>query len=126
MTHGAASAAHELGVSLVDVQQMICRRELYACVSGGRLEVPPWQLVRTPGEPDAHVLPHLGRVLAVLPREVHPFVVRAFFLRELVGVGAEGVPLAVRDWLAQGGAPGAVEAVAVLRFGAGPALRRSR
>ncbi|TCI99314.1 hypothetical protein [Aeromicrobium sp. IC_218] len=126
MTHGAASAAHELGVSLVDVQQMICRRELYACVSGGRLEVPEWQLVRRPGEPDAHVLPHLTRVLAVLPSEVHPFVVRAFFLRELVGVDADGVPLVVRDWLAQGGAPEAVEAVAVLRFGAGPALRRSR
>jgi hypothetical protein len=126
MTHGAASAAHELGVTLVDVQQMICRRELYACVSGGRLEVPEWQLVRAPGETDAHVLPHLARVLAVLPREVHPFVVRAFFLRELVGVGTEGVPLVVRDWLAQGGAPEAVEAVAVQRFGAGPALRRSR
>ena len=32
----------------------------------------------------------------------------------------------LRDWLAQGGDPGAVEAVAVLRFGAGPALRRTR
>jgi hypothetical protein len=124
MTHGAASAAHELGVPLVQVQQMICRRELYACVVDGHLEVPRWQLLRREGEADAQPLPHLARVLETLPREVHPFVARAFFLRELVGVGPDGTPLVVRDWLAQGGAPEAVQAVAVQRFGAGPALRR--
>ena len=125
MTHGAASAAHELGGTLGEVQRMICRRELYACVVDGRLEVPRWQLVRVDGEPDARVLPHLPAVLAELPGALHPFAVRAFFLRELVGVDDAGVLLVVRDWLAQGGAPGAVQAVAVRRFGPGSALRRT-
>ncbi len=116
-------AAHELGASLAGVQRMIRRHDLYAYVDDGHVLVPTWQLLREAGEPDAHPLPHLARVLPALPPCLHPFAVRAFFLREVVGVDAAGRPLVVRDWLAQGGAPEAVLAVAAACFGPGAALR---
>jgi hypothetical protein len=96
-----------LRVDTSRVRQRIYARSLYAFKHGAAWLVPGFQLRRR------RLLPGLDTVVAALPPDLHPVAVSRWFTtpdRDLVVGGVEVSPA---DWLAAGGAPDDVAALAV-------------
>jgi hypothetical protein len=74
--------------------------------AGGRRRYPDWQFHA------GHVLPHLGQVLAVLPEHAHPVTIRSFMTVPDDTLVLHGTPASPAQWLAAGGAPEPVCALA--------------
>lgn len=71
-----------------------------------RRRYPAWQFV------DGAALPHLGAIMAALPADVHPVTVRSFFTTADDALILDGAPTSPARWLASGGAPEPVAALA--------------
>ncbi len=67
---------------------------------------PAWQFAN--GAP----LPHLGPIVAALPAGIHPITVRSFFTTTDDALILDGVSVSPAHWLASGGAPDPVAALA--------------
>jgi excisionase family DNA binding protein len=92
-------AAGLLGIDASTVRGRISRGELYAIRVGRKNRLPRWQFT-------AHgALPHLGAVLAALPRDAHPLEVEAFFDLPCADLRVGERDTSPRGWLAGGGEP---------------------
>ena len=100
--------AARLGVDVTRVSHQTAARGLYSYrADGGRPVYPDWQFTRD------GVIPHLGRVLAVIPTGAHPVTVRRFMVTPDDELVIDGDPVTPRRWLASGGDPETVAALAV-------------
>ncbi len=106
---GTEEAAAALGVSQSRVRQLLAERRLYGIRPGRGWKLPAWQF-RSGG-----VVPGLSDVLVAMSAELHPLTVQGFLTTpqpELAPEGDGGDPLAPIEWLAGGGDPGIVIALA--------------
>lgn len=102
-------AANLLGVSESRVRHRLSDGSLYAYKSDGRgveRKLPRWQFRHN------DVIPHLGEVLNALPEDFTPLDAKAFFMNARVDHPTRDETFNVRDWLANGGDPGEVIALA--------------
>jgi len=99
-------AARLLGIDATTVRGRISRGELYAIRVGRKNRLPNWQFT-------AHgALPHLGAVIAALPDDAHPLEVEAFFDLPSPDLQVGEQDNSPRRWLAAGGEPTPVLALA--------------
>ena len=101
-----AQASDRLGIDASRVRHRIGSRELYAVGMGARRRLPAFQF-----DEDAS-LPGLGEVVRALPHDAHPLEVEGFFTSPQSELELGGVALTPRAWLAAGGDPRAVVALA--------------
>jgi hypothetical protein len=115
----AAAAVHEatslssnevalrLGLKPSTVRHYVLNRKLYSFKANGRVLFPSWQFTQT-GRP----VPHLAEVLAALPPGNHPQTVQGFFMTPQPDLRLAGEAATPKEWLASGGEPGLVVALA--------------
>jgi hypothetical protein len=95
--------AKGLGINPSRVRHRKAEGDLHAVGSGRTLVFPHWQFA---GDADRlSVLPHLRRVLAMLPEGTHPLELEDFFMRPREELALRGEPRSVHEWLATGGDP---------------------
>ena len=92
--------AARAGVSPSRVRHWIGDGAVHAVRVGSRNLLPAWQFGA-----DGRPLPHLGRVLAALPDDLHPLSVVGFFTTPEPELDVDGRPLDPASWLAGGGDP---------------------
>jgi hypothetical protein len=114
---GVEEAARKIGRTRPRVQQMISAGELWAVRDvRGRWRLPALQFLD--GDP-VRVLPGLAQVLRALPANTHPLEVAAFLTTPQPELELGGTTVSPREWLASGGEPAQVAAIATgLREGA--------
>lgn len=99
--------AHRLGIDTSRVRHRLAAKQLIGIRRADGWRLPAWQFGA-----DGRPLPGLEQVVRALPADVHPVSVARFFATPVpelrVGRGA----VSPRDWLAGGGAPSAVVALA--------------
>ena len=100
-------AASEAGVHPSRVRHWIADGSVHAVKIGGRNLLPSWQF-----GPEGRPLPHLGEVLAALPSDLHPLSLAGFFATPAPELEIDDRELAPIEWLASGGDPAPVVALA--------------
>ena len=103
------------------VSHQIATGRLYSYPgSQGRPVFPDWQFITvtdeqdaSPPVPKASVIPHLAEVIAAIPAGSHPVAVRTFITSSSADLSVHRNALSPREWLARGGDPAAVVALAV-------------
>ena len=99
--------AELLGTDVTRVSHRTREGALYSYVGASRRRrYPGWQFV------DGTVLPHLREVVAALPDGLHPVTVRSFFTTPDDALLLGDEPVSPAQWLACGGAPDPVAALA--------------
>lgn len=104
-SYTAAQAATMLGVDVSRIRQRLRPpRSLFGMEHEGVWRLPRFQFERK------KVLPGLAEVLAVLPSEINPLDVAAWFVEPNADLESEGEPTppSPRQWLLRGNAPSAV------------------
>jgi hypothetical protein len=107
-----AQAAALLGVDTSRVRQRIRERSLLGVEYEGEWRLPRFQFERK------KVLPGLAEVLALLPPELNPLDVAAWFLAANIDLdaaddtAADALPVSPRAWLLRGNPPRAVAQLA--------------
>lgn len=109
----AADVAMMLGLSASTVRHYRAERKLYSYLTNGRVLFPAWQFAKN------RPLPHLDRVLAALPDDLHPQTVAGFFKTRQPELTLKDGAVTVAEWLLSGGSP---ERVVKLAAGLGTAL----
>jgi len=99
-------AAARLGINVSTVRGRISRKALNAIRVGRRNRLPLWQFAAE------GVLPHLRAVLTALPVDLHPLEVEAFFALPAAELICGTMPTSPHTWLAAGGKPATVVALA--------------
>ncbi|HEU5034738.1 MAG TPA: DNA-binding protein [Mycobacteriales bacterium] len=102
-----AAAAQRLGVDASRVRHRLADHQLFGVRRSDGWRLPSWQF-----GPDGLPLPGLERVLRALPADVHPVVATRFFLTPQPELVLGRTALSPRQWLAGGGDPAAVVALA--------------
>lgn len=102
-----SEVARRLGVDPSRVRHRLSRRQLVGIRRTDGWRLPEWQFGA-----DGRPLPGLERVLRAMPDATHPVVVARFFLTPQPELVVDGAPVSPRDWLADGGDPAAVAALA--------------
>lgn len=98
-----AYLAERWGVSPSRIRHRVSEGGLYAVRAGRSLLFPRWQF-----GPALLPLPHLSKVLAALPGDLHPAEVDGWFTTGNGNLVVDGHPTSVRDWLLSGGDVGSV------------------
>lgn len=93
----ADEVAKLLKVDASTVRHYRRENKLHAIIVGGKLRFPLWQFT------DHAALPSIGRVLAVLPEDLHPQSVAGFFTTPQPDLVLNGVAVSPREWLLGGG-----------------------
>jgi hypothetical protein len=104
---GSDAVARRLGLQPSTVRRYVQDRKLYSFKANGRVLLPSWQFTGT-GRP----LPHLAEVLAALPPGSHPQTVQGFFTTPQPDLRRAGEATTAVEWLASGGKPERVVALA--------------
>jgi hypothetical protein len=102
-------AAAHLKVDASRVRHRLAERSLYGIRlrAGWRLPAFQFRIGR-----DGGVVPGVDAVLAAIPRDLHPVAVWRWFTTPLADLVDDGSPVSPLAWLAGGGRPAAVVAVA--------------
>lgn len=103
----SGDVALQLGLQPSTVRRYVQDRKLYAFKANGRTLFPSWQFIEA-----RRTLPHLAEVLAALPYGSHPQTVQGFFTTPQPDLSLAGKAATPLDWLASGGEPGPVVALA--------------
>lgn len=93
----AEEVAQRLQVDASTVRHYRREKKLHAFTMGGRLRFPLWQFT------NHAALPSIGRVLAVLPEDLHPQSVAGFFTTPQPDLMLDGAAVSPREWLLGGG-----------------------
>lgn len=102
-----AQAAELLGVDESRISHRVRDGSLYSYPgASGRRRYPSWQF------PDGTALPHLAVVLAQLPPGTHPVTLHTFMTTPDDALMLDGHRVSPVEWLAAGGPPTAVAALA--------------
>jgi hypothetical protein len=102
-----AQVARLLGVDESRVSHRLRDGSLYSYPgASGRRRYPSWQF------PRGTVLPHLAEVLSSLPVGTHPVTLRSLMTTPDDALRLDGAPASPVEWLAAGGSPEAVAALA--------------
>lgn len=99
--------ARRLGIDPSRVRHRLARRQLLGIRRTDGWRLPAWQFGA-----DGRPLPGLERVLRALPPSVHPVVVARFFATPQPELVLDGSLVPPRAWLAGGGDPAPVAALA--------------
>ena len=103
---GDSAAAELLGVDRTRVSQRVTERSIYSFVVGDTRHFPTWQF-------DANrTIAGLKAVLGTLDGSLHPVVVSRWFTSPSLELVVDDQPVSPRDWLATGGPPDVVAALA--------------
>ena len=103
---GVPAMAERLGVDRSRISQRLSERSLYAFALGSERWFPEWQLV---GD---RPLSGLKEVLVAVPAALHPLTVDHWFTRPSVDLEIGDEAVSPVDWLATGGDPAPVVALA--------------
>lgn len=103
---GVPAMAERLGVDRSRISQRLAERSLYAFTLGSERWFPEWQLV------DDRPLTGLKEVLAAVPAALHPLTVDHWFTRPSVDLEIGDEAVSPVDWLATGGEPAPLVALA--------------
>lgn len=104
---GSDTVALRLNLQPSTVRRYVQDRKLYSFKANGRVLFPAWQFTGT-----RRPLPHLAEVLAALPPGSHPQTVQGFFTTPQPDLRRAGEAVTAVEWLASGGEPGQVVALA--------------
>ncbi|TFD42586.1 hypothetical protein E3T33_12080 [Cryobacterium sp. TMT1-2-1] len=96
----ATQVATRLHIALHEVDVWRERGDLFAFVADGTLHYPTWQFTDAIDRP---VLPHLAKLTAALPDDMHPAGILGFFSTPQRGAGMNGQPMTPGQWLIRGG-----------------------
>jgi hypothetical protein len=99
--------ARRLGIDSSRVRHRLASRQLLGIRRTDGWRLPAWQF-----GVDGHVLPGLEQVLRALPADVHPVMIARFFASPAPELRMGRATVSPRDWLAGGGAPALVVALA--------------
>ena len=102
-----AEVARQLGVDTSRVRHRLGAGQLLGVRRTDGWRLPAWQF-----GVDGHALPGIERVLRVLSGEVHPVAVTRFFLTTAPELRVGRKAVSPRDWLAGGGDPTPIVALA--------------
>lgn len=102
----AAEAADLLGVSPARIRQRTTTGSLWALKVANKLLLPRVQFTAD------GVVPHIDKILAAVPRGLHPLSVEGLLDTPHAELAVDGRPASIVQWLRSGGDP--VEALAVL------------
>lgn len=105
----AAEVAENLRIAPSTVRHYKAERKLYSYVANGRPLFPTWQFTRG-GRP----LPGLERILATLPKDLHPQSVAGFFLNPQPDLVINGKAVSTAAWMEAGGSVEPVLALAAV------------
>lgn len=103
----ATEVAHDLGVTSARIRQRASERTLYGIRDGDEWRFPGWQFDAS-GRP----IRGLGAVFPVMPRDLHPIAVFRFLSEPSPDLEIEDEPVSPLAWLATGGDPAPVGAIA--------------
>lgn len=100
-------AAERLGIEATSVRQRTSKKLLYSFLSGKNRRYPNWQFMSG----NQGVLPHLASLVAEIPSDLHPAVVRGFMTTPKESLyfnapsesGADKPYVTPAEWLAEGG-----------------------
>jgi len=106
-TESVAEVARRLHIDSSRVRHRLARRQLLGIRRTDGWRLPTWQFGA-----DGRPLPGLERVLRVVPDDVHPVVVARFFATPAPELRMGRRVVAPREWLAGGGEPAPVAALA--------------
>jgi excisionase family DNA binding protein len=98
--------AELLGISTSRVRHQLADGALYSLKAGRKRLLPRWQFA---GD---RPLPGLSGVLAALAGDLHPVAVERWFVLPHDTLEVDGQPVSPREWLAGGGDPAPVVALA--------------
>jgi excisionase family DNA binding protein len=98
----AAAAAERLGRSVVRIRGAIADGSLYGVKVGRSWLVPRWQLDQ------AQPLPHLRKVIAVIPEGTSAVTLERVMTLPSAELYVDGQPVSPRNWLLAGNDPAAV------------------
>ncbi|WP_299166897.1 helix-turn-helix domain-containing protein [uncultured Arthrobacter sp.] len=93
----AEEVAKRLKVDASTVRHYRRENKLHAVTIGGKLRFPLWQFT------GQAALPSIGRVLTVLPEDMHPQSVAGFFTTPQPDLVLNGAAVSPREWLLGGG-----------------------
>lgn len=102
-----AEVAEALGIDGSRVRHRLAARQLLGVRRTEGWRLPTWQFGA-----DGHPLPGLEQVLRVLPPDLHPVALTRFFISAAPELRIGRAPVSPRDWLAGGGDPQPVAALA--------------
>jgi hypothetical protein len=103
----ATEVAHDLGVTSARIRQRASERTLYGIRDGDEWRFPGWQFDAS-GRP----IRGLGAVFPVMSRDLHPIAVFRFLSEPSPDLEIEDEPVSPLAWLATGGNPEPVAAIA--------------
>jgi hypothetical protein len=103
----ASEVAHALGVTSARIRQRASERTLYGIRDGDEWRFPGWQFDAS-GRP----IRGLGAVFPVMSRDLHPIAVFRFLSEPSPDLEIQDEPVSPLAWLATGGNPGPVAAIA--------------
>lgn len=103
----AAEVAENLHLAPSTVRHHKAARKLYSYLARGRLLFPTWQFTQS-GRP----LLGLERILAMLPKDLHPQAVAGFFLTPQPDLVINGEAVSAAEWMEAGGSVEPVLALA--------------
>ena len=103
----ASEVAHDLGVTSARIRQRASERTLYGIRDGDEWRFPGWQFDAS-GRP----IRGLGAVFPVMSRDLHPIAVFRFLSEPSPDLEIEDEPVSPLAWLATGGSPEPVAAIA--------------
>jgi len=101
------TVAGGLGLDPSRIRHRVSDGSLHALRVGRRLLLPAWQF-----SPDGAPLPSLGAVIGALPADLHPLEIAAFMTSPHPELQVRGRALSPAKWLAGGGDPAPVIALA--------------
>ena len=101
-SRSAAAAAERLGRSVVRIRGAIADGSLYGVKVGRSWLVPRWQLDQ------AQPLPHLRKVIAVIPEGTSAVTLERVMTLPSAELYVDGQPVSPRNWLLAGNDPAAV------------------
>lgn len=104
---GSDTVALRLNLQPSTVRRYVQDRKLYSFKANGRVLLPAWQFTET-----RRPLPHLAEVLDALPSGSHPQTVQGFFTTPQPDLRRSGEAVTAVEWLATGGEPDPVVALA--------------
>ena len=103
----ATEVAHDLGVTSARIRQRASERTLYGIRDGDEWRFPGWQFDAS-GRP----IRGLGAVFPVMSRDLHQIAVFRFLSEPSPDLEIEDEPVSPLAWLATGGSPEPVAAIA--------------
>src|SRR5665811_71304 len=103
----ATEVAHDLGMTSARIRQRASERTLYGIRDGDEWRFPGWQFDAS-GRP----IRGLGAVFPVMSRDLHPIAVFRFLSEPSPDLEIEDEPVSPLAWLATGGNPEPVAAIA--------------